>query len=101
MDVKLQVSGEKAILSLSRRFDFTAHKEFRRHAERTVQNNGITGVEVDMSGVEYLDSSALGMLLLLKENAEKSQRSVSLVNCRGAVRRILEIANFDKLFRLG
>ena len=47
MDVKVQVSGEKATLSLSGRFDFTAHKEFRQHAERTVQNNGITGVEVD------------------------------------------------------
>ncbi len=101
MDVKVQVSGEKATLSLSGRFDFTAHKEFRQHAERTVQNNGITGVEVDLSGVEYLDSSALGMLLLLKENAEKSKQSVSLINCQGAVRRILEVANFDKLFRLG
>ena len=82
MDVKVQVSGEKATLSLSGRFDFTAHKEFRQYADRTVQNNEITGVEVDLSGVEYLDSSALGMLLLLKEKAEKSQQSVSLVNCR-------------------
>ena len=33
-------------------------------------------------------------------NAEKSKQSVSLVNCQGAVRRILEVANFDKLFQL-
>jgi len=45
MDVKVQVSGEKATLSLSGRFDFTAYKEFRQYADRTVQNNGITGVE--------------------------------------------------------
>lgn len=101
MDVKVQVSGEKATLSLSGRFDFTAYKEFREYADRTVQNNEITGVEVDLSGVEYLDSSALDMLLLLKETAEKSHQSVSFVNCQRAVRRILEVANFDKLFRLG
>ena len=50
MDVKVQVSGEKATLSLSGRFDFTAYKEFREYADRTVQNNEITGVEVDLSG---------------------------------------------------
>lgn len=43
-------------------------------------------------------SSALGMLLMLKQRAEHKMRTIALVNCKGTVRNILEIANFNKLF---
>jgi anti-anti-sigma factor len=51
-----------------------------------------------MAGVEYLDSSALGMLLILKERAGATNKRVAITNCRGAVKQVLDIANFGKLF---
>jgi HptB-dependent secretion and biofilm anti anti-sigma factor len=70
MTVKMQVTGEKAKLSLGGRFDFTVHREFRRGYENALRQPGITGLEVDLGGVDYIDSSVLDMLLLLKESAE-------------------------------
>jgi anti-anti-sigma factor len=55
-------------------------------------------LEIDMGGVEYLDSSALGMLLILKERASATNKTVAITNCKGAVKQVLEIANFTKLF---
>ncbi len=100
MTVKTQIAGEKAQLSLSGRFDFTAHCEFRQSYEDVLKQAGLRGLAVDLSGVDYIDSSALGMLLLLKESAERSQLQLSLVNCTGSVRRVLDVANFGKLFSL-
>ena len=100
MDINVQVSRDTARLNLSGRFDFTAHREFRRHAEELTKQAGVTQVEVDLGGVSYLDSSALGMLLLLKETAQRTNQSVALINCHGTVRQVLEVANFDKLFKL-
>jgi anti-anti-sigma factor len=100
MDVEVQVDGDKAILSLRGRFDFTAHREFRQSYEGVFQQVGVKKLDIDLGGVEYIDSSALGMLLLLKENSDHAQRSVTLTNCRGAVRRVLDIAHFTKLFAL-
>jgi len=55
---------------------------------------------VDLALVEYLDSSALGMLLMLRDKIKASNRRVALVNCRGPVKQVLEIANFAKLFEV-
>src|SRR5919109_3854207 len=101
MATKVQVTGDKVTLSLSGCFDFTAHWEFRRCYEKALQQAGVKGLEVDLGRVKYIDSSALGMLLLLKEDAERANQPITLVNCRGVVRRVLDVANFDKLFTLG
>ena len=53
-----------------------------------------------MGEVEYLDSSALGMLLLLRDKGKAMGKQVSLANCGGTVRDVLRVANFDKLFAL-
>ena len=50
--------------------------------------------------VEYLDSSALGMLLLLKDYADARGVSMVLANCRGIVKEILDVASFGLMFRM-
>ena len=44
--------------------------------------------------------AALGMLLMLRDKAKASGRAVTLANCRGAVKQVLDIANFGKLFAI-
>ena len=100
MTVKTQIVGDNVHLSLNGRFDFTAHREFRQGYEQVLKQAGLKGVALDLSGVDYIDSSALGMLLLLKEDAERGRMQLSLINCSGSVRRVLDIANFGKLFHL-
>lgn len=98
MQVKTKRSGDKVVLSLSGRFDFTGHRDFRNGYEDALRENGMQEIEVDLGGVDYMDSSALGMLLLLKEKAAMSNQKIILLNCKGTIRQILEVANFDKLF---
>lgn len=100
MTVKTQVAGEKATLSLSGRFDFTMHREFCQSYESALKEPGVKGLEVDLGGVDYIDSSALGMLLLLKESTERGRMQLALTHCTGSVRRVLDVANFGKLFSL-
>jgi len=80
------------------RFDFNAHKEFREATNLIVA--GIKKIEVDLTGTEYLDSSALGMLLLLRDKVSGDRNAILIKGARADVKKILEIANFDKLFTL-
>lgn len=100
MHVNLRNTENTAVISLSGRFDFNVHRDFKRCSEAALQDGAGRAIEVDLGAVEYLDSSALGMLLLLREQAEVKRRSVALVNCRGPVKQILEVANFGRLFTI-
>jgi anti-anti-sigma factor len=53
---------------------------------------------VDLKEATYLDSSALGMLLLLRDHVGGDDAEVQVVNTSPDVRKILAISNFDKLF---
>ena len=98
MQVNLKTSGDAAIISLGGRFDFKIHPDFKRCTEAALQHTGVRNIEVNLDAVDYLDSSALGMLLLLREQAQGKGMTVALRNCRGAVKEILDIANFGTIF---
>lgn len=100
MQVNLKTSGEAAVISLGGRFDFKVHHDFKRCSDAALKDAGVRRIEVNLDAVEYLDSSALGMLLLLREQAQGKGLKVALRNCRGSVREILDIANFDKIFAI-
>lgn len=100
MQINMNDNGRRATLKLEGRFDFNSSREFRDHYERILSQREVESVEVDLADVNYLDSSALGMLLLLREKAEPTGIKLALVNSRGTVRSILEVANFHKLFTL-
>ena len=99
MPISSTVNGNTVNITISGRFDFSCHKEFRDAYRNTPAGSGNEYV-IDMSGTEYVDSSALGMLLLLREHAGSDQSNVSLNGCSPDVKDILIVSNFDKLFQI-
>ena len=100
MTVSVAVSedGKSVNLRVDGRFDFSVHNEFRK-AYKDLALTNVTYI-VDLSKTDYMDSSALGMLLLLKEYAETDASRVKITNANDDIREILFIASFDKLFML-
>jgi len=99
MSITSTVNGNKVNITISGRFDFNCNKEFRDVYYNTPSGSNNEFV-VDMSGTEYIDSSALGMLLLLREHAGSEQANVTLFACRKNVKDNLIVSNFDKLFKI-
>lgn len=100
MSVKSNMSsdGKTVTIQIMGKFDFSLHREFR-NAFNDTAGAGVTYI-VDLRAVEYLDSSALGMLLLLKEHSGGSSGNVTIKNCNIDVMNIMKTANFDKLFKI-
>lgn len=97
MSVTASESGNTVTIKVTGRFDFSAHQEFI-NAYRDVPK-GEKAFVVDLSATEYMDSSAMGMLLQLREHADKASR-IELANANANIQEILKIANFDKLFNV-
>jgi anti-anti-sigma factor len=90
--------GQELTIKIQGRFDFSAHQEFREAYERV--NGRPSHYVVDLQDATYLDSSALGMLLLLRDHAGGDAARIRLVKCKPDVRKILAISNFEQLFEI-
>lgn len=90
--------GQTLNIRIEGRFDFSTHQAFRNAYEH--ENRDVQDFVVDLSDTTYLDSSALGMLLLLRDFAGGDASRIELRNCNNDVQRILTISNFGQLFSI-
>lgn len=98
VEAKLDAGNGTLNISVSGRFDFGIHQQFREATAVSADN--VKQIVLDLSKTDYLDSSALGMLLVLREKVGENKNAVRILNAKPDVVKILEIANFDKLFSI-
>lgn len=89
-----------AQIAMSGRFDFDVHRDFRDAYMPLINNAAVREIEIELSKVDYLDSAALGMLMLLNERAREANKRITLINASSAVSRVLGIANFSSIFNI-
>jgi len=90
--------GRNITISITGKFDFQFYDEFRSAYAET-PGSGVS-YEVNLAGAEYLDSSALGMLLLLREHAGGESSKIDITHVSENVRKVPDVANFGKVFNI-
>jgi anti-anti-sigma factor len=95
LSIERRKDSNEVVIHLPEHFDFKVHREFR--CAYTEESSNAASYVLDLRQTSYLDSSALGMLLQLREHAGNDRNRVRLVNVNGAIMEILKIANFEKL----
>jgi len=100
MPITTQISPDGDILTIGiqGRFDFSSNQSFRSAYESTKES--VRQYHIDMKEASYLDSSALGMLLLLRDYAGGDQAKIMITNCNEDVKKIFTISNFELLFSI-
>ncbi len=86
------------IIRLPSRFDYSFHRQFGELYTPLIENATCKEIVLDFSQVEYLDSSALGMMVLLQKKSSNSAKKVKIRGARGATDDILKMANMQKIF---
>lgn len=99
LQIGTKSTSNKFAIALTGSFDFNSHRDIRKAGEDALKSDHRI-IEIDLGNVEYLDSSALGMLLLLREKARAANKEVTLSSCQGFVLQVLNVVNFDKLFAI-
>lgn len=79
------------------RFDSTCHGDFRR---AFLSCDATTRFTIDLQKASFMDSAALGLLLLLREKVGGDASRVEIINAHGQPREVLNVANFGQLFRV-
>jgi len=97
INTNLSEDGKTVTWFINGRFDFSSHRDFLKAFNE--HPKGEKSFVVDLKNAEYMDSSAMGMLLQLRDHSNKESQVV-ISNANEGVSEILRIANFDKLFDL-
>ncbi|MBE0367317.1 STAS domain-containing protein [Pseudoalteromonas sp. MMG013] len=88
--------GKTLTIQIRGKFDFNLVQSFRQaYAEVGEQTEKVV---IDLRETDYMDSSALGMLLNMKKTLGDSIGSIHISNCRPQLKKILQISRFDKKF---
>ncbi|MBP6104073.1 MAG: STAS domain-containing protein [Gammaproteobacteria bacterium] len=94
----ISANGITLTISVEGRFDFSALPLFRSAYEK--QQPKPQAYIIDLSKADYLDSSALGMLLALRDYAGGDAANIRLKNPNPDVKKILVITKLDELFEI-
>jgi anti-anti-sigma factor len=94
----LSADGSTLNIAIQGRFDFSSLQLFRNAYEKTEMKP--KAYVIDLKESEYLDSSALGMLLALRDYAGGDNANVTVTNCNSDVKKILVITKLDDLFKI-
>jgi anti-anti-sigma factor len=90
--------GKQLTIVIEDRFDFSLHQQFR---DAYCRNNTSDVIyTLDLSKTEYMDSSALGMILLLKDHVQLYSGKLVISKPNDTVNKILEIAQFHRLMTI-
>ena len=93
----LRTIDDTPVLSLTGEVDISNVADFQRALAATPIEDLIV---VDMSGVEFLDSTALAALVRFRNASVARGSSVTLVITNALVQRIFDITNFDREFKI-
>lgn len=100
MELSTDRIGDTATLKLNGDFTMDSQLQFRDTYRELLEGQDCKTLAIDLARTEYLDSSALGMLIVLKNEAEQQGVQVTLKNCQPFVSKLLRGANFDRLFKI-
>jgi len=89
---------QRMIITVDDRFDFSLHQPFR-DAYSQCKGENINYV-LDLSRTKYMDSSALGMILLLKDYVDMHSGNLIISKPNETVEKVLEIAQVHRLMTI-
>lgn len=85
---------------LKGRFSYMSRRELQSMFQSLLDNSAINIISINLAGVEYMDSSALGMLLELRNQSLTANKYLTLSSPSGVAMQILDVACFAKIFTI-
>lgn len=101
MTFTVRQDGDTGTVTLVGRFTFQSHKSFKAATDPLLEAGDILNIHLDLAGLEDMDASSLGMLLVLREKAGLRGKTVVLLAPAPCAQAVLEAAQFGKVFRIG
>lgn len=99
MDYQCETAGQEHLIHIGGRMTHADHRGFRSILA-SITAAGCPRIVFDLARAEFMDSSALGMLLIVRDAASQQQHTVVLKGAHGQVKQLIEIGKLHKYFEI-
>lgn len=99
MKIIQEIQNQTVTVKLDGTFTYTQRKAFQ-DAFKTLGTQNVEHIIIDLSQVAFLDSAALGLLMITHRQLLADKRKLSLAYPQPTVRQIIELANLHKTIPL-
>ncbi len=99
---KIAINYVSGVLSvkLPPEIDHHTSEEIRKEIDLSVVRFNAKKIIMDFSGVEFADSSAVGLLMGRYKLMDELMGTIEVVNLAGQCRKVLEMSGIDRLISL-
>lgn len=96
LQVEITESGESTLVAVTGELDALTAGELDGALEPLLADPALRGMVVDLSGVDFMDSSGLGICIKAIKGVREKGAEVSFVVTSARVRRVFEITGIDQ-----
>jgi len=100
LTVDLTDDGDRSVLALTGELDIDSVGGLREKVQEHLTGGQVRTLTLDLTGLTFLDSSGLGLLLEVRRLALSSDVEFDLVNVPAGPARVIAIAGLTETFRL-
>ena len=96
MELNIQNESGGKVVALSGRMTSRDYEPFKELLA-IFEESGMSRVVFDFSAVEFVDSTALGMVLMVRDKAQKQGIAFSMRGVKGQVKRLMDVVKLSQL----
>ena len=95
--IKVNVQGDSARAELAGDFYMAATFTVETALEQALEEPGVSALTLDLSGLRFIDSTGVGVLSRLEEQARSRGVALSIVPGPREVQRVFELAGLSEI----
>jgi len=99
MDHSITVSGNQVTASLGGKVYSQDASVFRDEMLESI-NRGATEIKIDMSGLTYIDSTGLGVLITIHKRTKEKNGSLRVSGAQGMVEQLFKRTRLDHILTM-
>jgi len=100
MYLKFNSQDDKLIVTMTGELDHHSAEEVRTKIDDRLDRDGINKLVMDFSGVNFMDSSGIGVVIGRFKKLSLKQGAVCVTNTKGSVKRVFELSGMFKIIKL-
>ena len=100
MSVEINVTGEVVTAYLSGELDHHTAKDMRESIDNAIELNMPSLLVLDFSGITFMDSSGIGLVMGRYRNLQKTGASLHISGASPSIYKVMKLAGIEKLAKL-